>query len=254
MNINMSPRVQLMYSYYSVWFLILSHLYCQIQHTKIEYHDRCVLGLISFKWLPTPKHTSRHMSDCPGMGRYERNINPSMQGKWHSIFNIWYHLPVFTAPFCWKKPLNQCQHNEATTFSKKSMLAHMHSKVGSGIRQKSWQINYLHICRSVVQANICLSMCPSAHFKQLIEHKKRKTGQERRGITLTFTEHDGSCSDDIIGDPGFTAWTSQSMSLFHVSGEEKGRQSLNSQWAGTIPRVCMPHHGAYKLFYSILQY
>ncbi len=33
----------------------------------------------------------------------------------------------------------------------------------------------LPVCPRVVCAYICMSMCPSIHFKQLIEHKLRKT-------------------------------------------------------------------------------
>ena len=75
-------------------------------------------------------------------------------------------------PFLLKIPLNRCKHDEtmaswqwSTPFVKKDTLAHMQLNFRGQLVSRLF--SYLIICLSVVCAYICLSMCPSAHFKLL---------------------------------------------------------------------------------------
>ena len=63
-----------------------------LKHTIIEHHKRCLLGIISVEWLSgslsrVPLGTNERRTD-----RHEKDIMPSTQHEWCSIFIIWYHF------------------------------------------------------------------------------------------------------------------------------------------------------------------
>ncbi len=114
---------------------------------------------------------------------------------------------------------------------------------------------HLPVRPDVVCAYICLSMCPSTQFKQLMQQNWRKTGQEHWGITPTVQSMMGAV---VMMSPRIPAIlresTNQQAFSYHMTGKAKGRQSSNSQWGDEIVKCCIHHHVAYWLFYSTLRY
>ena len=112
---------------------------------------------------------------------------------------------------------------------------------------------YLHVCLSIGCAYICISMHPSTHFKQLIAQKYWNTRREDQGTScIAWWELQVMMSHGILALP--MVWTNQRAFSCHLTAEQKGRETSNSQWGDKIVERCMPHHGAYELFYSTLQY
>ncbi len=80
----------------------------------------------------------------------------------------------------------------------------------------SWQFKYSHICPIVVRAYICISMCPSAHFKQLLEQKLQKTGRECWENTPTSQGMMEAADGDVTLNSGFAGYISQSASIHDI--------------------------------------
>ncbi len=103
---------------------------------------------------------------------------------------------------------------------------------------------HLPVSPDAVHLYICLSKHLSAHFKQLIEQKLWKPAKTL-GITPAAQSMLGDNLDDVTWNSGSAGEISQSGSIF---------VSCDHQWGVDIPWVCMPHHGAYRIYYSTSEY
>ena len=89
---------------------------------------------------------------------------------------------------------------------------------------------HLLVCPCSVRAYICISIYPSTRFRQLVAHNVRKTGRERLGkprLRIAWWELQLIMSSGIPALP--REWTSHQASSCHMTAEQKGHQSLNSQ-------------------------
>ena len=87
--------------------------------------------------------------------------------------------------------------------TKKSIpVANWRPKNGPGDQKK---FSSSQLANENISQRRALSRCLSAHLKQLIRQKKRKTGREHWGIPLTAQGMLGAEYDDVTGDFGSPA-------------------------------------------------
>ena len=147
-------------------------IWCTPFHTNIEYHERCILGMISIKWLSRALPRVALGMSGRRMDRHETDIVLSTQREWHSIFIIWYHFDK--APSSLEKAIKLMStwrggwHSSASM--RKDLHAHLHCNFGCPI-QKDHSKLLPHSSIPVLSAYICLSKHLSTHFKQLIKQK-----------------------------------------------------------------------------------